>query len=195
MKFLTIIITSLTIGACCVYGSEDTCPSPWRFYQDKCYLFYSGEKTFFDSEMFCRNTSIKNCRCASLVSIADMDEFIFVRDLVYSITLEPVAFYMGGYTTDECPSGAWTDESQEQPICTGDKSENSGNCDTLCDFDKDSPCNIQKCMVSSVESWLYSLKTSNMEFSAMVGDFNCTHTKLPFVCETSSKNTGHCYDE
>lgn len=182
MKFVTPFAAAVSVfGLVAIYASP--CPPPWRHNDQHCYLYYSGEKTFLEAEQFCQETSIPGCRCANLASVRNMEEFIFVRDLAYSIALEPVAFYLGGYTTNKCPSGSWTDQSQDAAvICTGDEFENQNKCDETCDFDKDGTCDVEMCMVSNLETWMASMEL-NGNFTAMVGNYSCHETQLPFVCK------------
>lgn len=158
------------------------CPFPWKEYNSDCYLFHSGEKTFKDAEKYCNGTSKIGCREASLVSVKDYNEFLFIRDLVYARSLNPLAFFMGGYTTAECPSGAWTDGSS-YPICTGDEHDNTDNCSTRCENMDE--CTIEKCMVANLENWLQSIEgiEGDGNFTAIVADYNCSTTELPFVCK------------
>ncbi|KAJ8044488.1 hypothetical protein HOLleu_07252 [Holothuria leucospilota] len=185
MATLLYFLLILTLSA--VVFSQFRCHFPWKEYNGRCYFFSSDALTFKDAELFCRRTTIGECRFSRLASVKDVEEFRFIRDLAFEKMLKPVAFYMGGYATPECTTGTWTDQST-YPIAIGDgASDNSSDCGE-CDFEDQVAmevgiaCDISKCMVANFATWFGSLDEGN--FTAFVADHLCHEIQLPFVCKS-----------
>lgn len=159
------------------------CPPPWKEYKRHCYFFFSTPLTFKAAETYCRNVSLSACRLSNLVSISDREEFVFVRDMVYNTIFQPLAFFMGAYTTKVCPEGTWSDGSNHPILIGGKESVVTDGC-MPCGFnetvDLSSACDIDKCMVANLNTWMNSLDDG---FITYVAEHRCNELQLPFVCE------------
>ena len=98
--FLVALIFNLTCLSTHVHAVGN-CPPLWTKFQNHCYRFYGGPKSWIDAELHCRNMATCNgASSAHLVSIHNQDENSFVFDYWQSSLVK-------GCTTPRLVDSVW----------------------------------------------------------------------------------------